>query len=332
MPYRIHFTSQDLARTRVASTAMPLVELAMAARAFQDRSQPARFDGWRRRVQTQSLTGGARMVLSLYPAVGFSPTFLTPAHAGTAEEIMENVRATPRKAIRAELATIAERQAIPSWARRLPDDRDLYEEVCSGVGSLYSLLLEPYWDSITDLFAADRSVRMRQLLTGGVENLLCQANPQWLRWEPPILELQMPNRIDDDLFLEGQGVLLVPSVFRAHSIVDVDTLPQPLVSYPAGVEHPVHRLSALAPGRGSTAVSALLGNTRAADLSVIAEHPGCSTKELAAFAGISPPSASEHATVLRQAGLIHTRRHRNTALHSATHLGIALLNGWETPN
>jgi DNA-binding transcriptional ArsR family regulator len=332
VPYRIHFTSQDLARTRVASLSMPFVELAMAARAFQDRSQPARFDGWRRRVRTRSLTDGARMVLSLYPSVGFSPTFLTPADTGTAEEIVENVRATPRKAIRSEMAAIAERQPVPSWARQLPDDRALYEEVCSGVGSLYSLLLEPYWDSITDLFTADRSVRMRQLLTGGVENLLCQANPQWLRWAPPVLELQMPNGIEADLFLEGQGVMLVPSVFRAHSMVDADTLPQPMVSYPAGVDDPVHRLGALAPGQGSTAVSALLGSTRAAVLSVIAEHPGCSTKELAAFAGISPPSASEHATVLRQAGLVHTRRHRNVALHSATHLGIALLNGWEAPN
>jgi DNA-binding transcriptional ArsR family regulator len=109
-------------------------------------------------------------------------------------------------------------------------------------------------------------------------------------------------------------------------------VPQPLVSYPAGVEHPIHGLSVLTPRQGSTAVSALLGNTRAAVLNVIAEHPGCSTKELAALAGISPPSASEHATVLRRAGLIHTRRHRNVALHSATHLGIALLNARETPN
>lgn len=59
---------------------------------------------------------------------------------------------------------------------------------------------------------------------------------------------------------------------------------------------------------------------------LIAEHPGCSTKELAGLAGIAPASASEHATVLREAGLVQTVRHRNLAVHSATVLGVALLN------
>jgi DNA-binding transcriptional ArsR family regulator len=329
VPYRIHFTSQDLARTRVTDTPMPLIELGIAARAFQDRTHPARFDGWRQRVR--ALPKGARMVLSLHPTVGFSPTFIMPSYTGTIEEVLDNVRATPRSAVHSEMAALAVKQAVPSWARRLPDDRDLFEEICTGVGSLYSLLLEPYWDPITDLFAADRSVRMRQLLTGGIEKVLSQANPQWLRWVPPVLELHMPNGIDHDLYLEGQGVVLVPSLFRAHSLVDDETYPQPMVSYPAGVTHPIHRLSVLAARQGSSAVAALLGSTRAAVLCVVAEHPGCSTKELAARAGVSPPSASEHATVLRRAGLIQTRRHRNVALHSATNLGIALLNARETP-
>jgi DNA-binding MarR family transcriptional regulator len=69
-----------------------------------------------------------------------------------------------------------------------------------------------------------------------------------------------------------------------------------------------------------------VGTTRAAVLTTVAEHPGCSTKELAALTGIAPASASEHATVLRRAGLINTVRHRNSAMHSPTALGIALLN------
>ncbi|WP_438296145.1 winged helix-turn-helix domain-containing protein [Streptomyces sp. HUAS TT7] len=69
-----------------------------------------------------------------------------------------------------------------------------------------------------------------------------------------------------------------------------------------------------------------MGKTRAAVLHAIAQHPSCSTKELATLTGMTPPSASEHATTLRAAGLIHTVRHRNTALHSPTPMGIALLN------
>jgi hypothetical protein len=58
----------------------------------------------------------------------------------------------------------------------------------------------------------------------------------------------------------------------------------------------------------------------------LAEHPGCSTKELAEVAGPAPSSACEHATVLREAGLITTVRHRNTALYSAIRSGLNLLN------
>jgi DNA-binding transcriptional ArsR family regulator len=66
------------------------------------------------------------------------------------------------------------------------------------------------------------------------------------------------------------------------------------------------------------------GSTDARPL--IAEHPGCLTKELARLAGVAPASASEHATVLRKAGLIETVRGRRGVQHSLTGLGINLLN------
>jgi len=326
MAYRIHFTPQDLVRTRVADTPMPLLELDFAIRALQDRSQPARLDAWRRRALTQ-LTDEARMVFSLIPPVGWSPTFLTPPLSRSLEELVEQVHTTPRSVVRSEMADIAERQHIPSWARRLADDAELFAKLSEGVGSLYTSLLGPYWDGITDLFRADRSVRLRHVLGGGVESLLSQANPQWMRWDPPVLEVRMLNGADHDLLLEGQGIILMPSVFHTRTIVENESEPQPIVSYPAGLEHALHSLAVVTPAdRFTGAVSALLGATRSAVLTVIAEHPGSSTKELAALAGISPASASEHATVLRNARLIRTSRHRNTALHSVTNLGLALLN------
>ncbi|MFI6982279.1 ArsR/SmtB family transcription factor [Embleya sp. NPDC050154] len=48
----------------------------------------------------------------------------------------------------------------------------------------------------------------------------------------------------------------------------------------------------------------------------------CTTTELARRLSISPAGASQHATVLRQANLITSRRHRNTVHHSLTPLGI----------
>lgn len=78
--------------------------------------------------------------------------------------------------------------------------------------------------------------------------------------------------------------------------------------------------------RGDRELTALLGSTRAAVLCTIAEGP-LSTTEVARRLHISPPSASEHATVLREATLVTTQRHGNMSLHSITSLGVALLDG-----
>jgi DNA-binding MarR family transcriptional regulator len=274
------------------------------------------------------------MVLSLVPPVGWSPTFLSPPQAGTFEEVLEQVRATSRRQLRAQLAAVAEQQTIPAWAHHLADDTASFRQLCAGLNSLYAHLLGPYQEQLTGLFIADRTVRMRHLLSGGIERLLTQANPQWMRWNPPVLEIRMPNKVEWDLHLGGQGILLVPSTFGTRSLVDDATQPQPIVSYPAGLDQSLHRLTAFTPEQTTasppTAVAALLGPTRSAVLHVIAEHPGCSTKEVATLAGIAPASASEHATILREAKLIHTTRHRNTALHSPSDLGITLLNACRT--
>lgn len=321
--YRIHFTSQDLARTRVAEAPPPLLELDRAARALQDRGEAVRLDSWHRGVER--LSEPARMVLSLIPPVGWSPTFVTGPQAGSLADLLERVHAVPERRIRAELGEIAEHQRLPAWTSRVTDDRDLRDRICQGLNDLFGALLAPCWDQVTAVFAADLSVRMRQLAGGGVERLLAQLNPQWVRWNAPVLEVRMINGAEHDLYLAGRGILLVPSMFGSRSLVDPDAQPRPTLSYPAGPGEHARRLADRY--SSAAAVSALLGQTKAAVLATIAGHPGCSTTELAALARISAASASEHTTVLRQAGLVRTVRHRNAALHTPTALGTALLNG-----
>jgi DNA-binding transcriptional ArsR family regulator len=57
----------------------------------------------------------------------------------------------------------------------------------------------------------------------------------------------------------------------------------------------------------------------------------CTTGELARRADISAASASQHATVLRKAGLISTSRQGNTVRHTLSPLGAELLNTHHTP-
>lgn len=330
MVYRIHFTVRDLARTRVAEAPMPLHELELAARALQSRSQPAWLDGWRHRARAQ-LSARARVALALMPAVGYSPGFLSPAKVGAIEDLLEQVRSTPRERVRTSLLETADRHpSLPRWARRLADDASLFAELCTGLSDLHTCLLAPYWDQFTELLAADRTLRMQQWLTGGVEQLLTQANPQWMQWNSPVLEVRMVGGADRDLYLDGEGFLLIPSMFCTRAVV-TDGRPV-CVSYPACPDQRPRELTALASASGqagSSGASMLLGRTRTVVLATIAEYQGCSTKELAARAGIAPASASEHATVLREAGLIRSLRHRNSMLHSLTPLGLELLNASE---
>ncbi|MFD9908374.1 winged helix-turn-helix domain-containing protein [Streptomyces sp. NPDC059063] len=339
MVYRIHFTVEDLARTRMAQTPHPLLELSAAVRMLRPGRLPMHFHAWRRQA-LNDLTGpdsAARMVLDLIPPHGWAPDFLVPTGAGSTQELLEQVRRTSRPQIRRDLELVAQWQPIPPWARHLPDDPDLLRQVHDSLRHLCAVLLTPCWQQITHTTTADQDLRMRQALTGGIEEVLASLNPRRVRWNPPLLEVAMVSGHDEDLHLEGRGLLLVPTVFGvAGPAIDPEAEPQPVMSFPVGSDHHAQNTPPLfiapsppspsGPSATNTALAALLGRTRATILATIAEHPGRSTKELAALTGVTPPSASEHATTLRAAGLISTVRHHNAVLHSLTALGIALLN------
>ncbi|MFD7020614.1 ArsR/SmtB family transcription factor [Streptomyces sp. NPDC059928] len=330
MVYRFHFTSADLARTRVAEAAPPLGELSIALRVLQDRNQDLRFGAWRRQVRAR-LAPRARMVLDLTPMHGWAPAFMSPGGPGGVPELLEQMAATPRTHLRADLAVIARRQGLPAWAHRLGEDPDLLRQLVGALGEIHATVLAPYWPQVTACLAADRALRARHMLHGGVERLLSGLYPPRIRWRAPVLEVDLMSGLDGDVHLQSRGLLLMPSMFATQApLVDPDVEPQPILTYPAHHDPatgPTPLLAARPPADGTPAapLSALLGRTRAAVLHAITQRPGCTTGELADALGIGPSSASQHATVLREAGLITTLRHRNTALHTPTPAALALL-------
>ncbi|MGW4032758.1 winged helix-turn-helix domain-containing protein [Streptomyces sp. NPDC004838] len=75
--------------------------------------------------------------------------------------------------------------------------------------------------------------------------------------------------------------------------------------------------------RRRQALERLLGASRAAVLRGI--ENGCTTGELARRIGLTPPAASRHATALREADLIASRRWANKVVHVLTPLGAVPL-------
>lgn len=215
--------------------------------------------------------------------------------------------------------------------------RDLMEDATAHLPRLLGELrgyhraaVEPYWSHIQAQIEAERAARGRALLDGGADELLASLPPM-LRWRAPVLECDYP--VDRDVRLRGRGLLLQPSFFCRRTAVTLhDPELPPVLVYPAAAE-----LGSAQPGceaarpaeeqrrHRQLTLGKLVGHTRSVVLQAIGD--GATTSELARRAGVSLASASQHAGVMREAGLVTTLRRGNAVLHTVTPLGAALLKG-----
>ncbi|GGT73558.1 winged helix-turn-helix domain-containing protein [Streptomyces atratus] len=332
-PLRIHFTAKDLVCTRLAERPRPMLELDIALRLLQERSHPTRFEGWRRE-SLRRLSPRVRQLADLIPPTGWTIDFLSHTTADCIEEALDRIRATPASRIRQDMEIWISRshqRPVPAWTRSLGGDKELLLELADAAAHAHQHVIAPYQQRIDALADADQVMRRRQVAHGGLHALLSGLNPRYIRWEPPVLELTMASGNSGNIYLSGRGLLLIPSVFGAvYPALDETAEPQPWLTYPVGLRDtdlylpPIDTAQTLSPLPDS--LTALLGHTRAVVLWTIAHHPGCTTTEIARRAGISLASASQHATVLRTAGLTSTTRHHTTALHTTTPVGVSMLN------
>ncbi|MER7888206.1 winged helix-turn-helix domain-containing protein [Micromonospora sp. NPDC094482] len=330
---KIYFSGEDILRTRVAPGADPVWEMVLSLHLLQGRSRDPLMATWRRAVarglRQDIASDQLRLLFALNPPRGYFPDFLTPyASVSGFEAGLDAVRSTPVPLLHHDLTVLAAENLLPSSASALArGEPDVLRQLTDSMEQYRSLAISPYWARIQAAVEADRSRRARALLDGGVEGLLTSLRPA-MRWDSGVLEVRdYPD--SRELHLDGRGLLLVPSFFCARTPVALlnPALPPVLV-------YPVDRLGGLAPASGEgggasgpnpgrEALAALLGRTRAAVLEV--SDDGCTTGEMARRLNISAAAASQHATVLRNAGLLVSQRDRNTVLHTLTPLGRAVL-------
>jgi DNA-binding transcriptional ArsR family regulator len=322
---RIHFTGEDLARVRLAPEPDPMWELLLSLHRLRRRDAGVLFGPWLRESlpRVPSVT---RLLTALAPPVGYAVDFLTPSVEGGLAERIEALRATPLRQVHRDLGEFTRQNG----ARRMPSwSRDLTEGDAGGIGRIadaadayFATVLDPFWERIRAQVSRDRSRRSAVLAEGGWDAVLSTIHPS-ARWEFPVLRLDFP--VDQDLHLDGRGLLLQPAFFSRYAPTTLadPTLPPVLV-------HPIeHDAAWAAPECGPAdgrALAALIGQTRANLLSALADGIA-TTGELARAAGTSAPNASRHITALREAALVTSLRHRNATLHTVTELGLALLEG-----
>ncbi|GAA2605359.1 ArsR family transcriptional regulator [Streptomyces axinellae] len=242
---RIHFTVSDLARTRLASAPSPLAAAAFSDFRLRVSPGPPALDLWRRAVRrnwTPERPGlfGALAVAS--PAQPL-PRFLRPTEGlPSLEEELARLRATPPGELRADLAYVAGRRAMPSWARYLAEgDREMLDRVAESVHSYHRVAVAPYWRAMSADIAVEQVRRARQLREGGVERVLESLRPG-LRRRPPVLEMA-GSGAGEDYHLNGRALLLAPAAFCAYLPCD-PAEEQPTLYYQAAAHPPPAALAA----------------------------------------------------------------------------------------
>jgi len=327
MVWRIHFTAADLARTRISPTLGPLAETILALSLLRCPLQPRGLFGEWRDWAAGQFNAQMKPLMALVPPGTLGVDLCTLAgEAPTIEQGVAALLTVPPEHLLEELEYFDRFHRLPpsAWATAEADS-DARHQLADGVQAAHRALVEPYWIRIQAHLKAEQLSRSRVLMTGGVERLLTTLHASRIRWRPPVLELLIPGC--PNIYLGGRGIMLVPSLFAGdipslHSDLADESAPPRLIFPAARDPVVVSRLWDRA-RPGGAALAALVGRTRAAALGNIAD--GCTTTELACRLEVSLAAASQHATVLRNAGLITTRRQGSAVLHMLTPLGVELL-------
>jgi DNA-binding transcriptional ArsR family regulator len=343
----IEFTADDLARTRVGICYGPYAEAMFSLGVVT--GEPGRgvlFAGWRDQLVRPAAGRAAGVTAGpLGQLIGGNPPrldlFTLIGRVGSVSEGRQALLGVDRRHLRAEIEAAPSCRAsqrrdgtpkIPGWACHLAADPAVRSRFADLMDAYTGNALGSVWTHIWAYLATETAASARLLAHGGVEQLLNNAHPG-MRWRSGALEIDHREGAGH-LRLNGRGLVLVPSVFcrRITVYIGLADPDRPAVMfYPALRDlTDAYRLwSRTAPESTREALAALLGATRASALEAIGH--GCTTSGLADQLGVSPPTASYHIAVLRDAGLVITRRHGHTVLHTASLLGTALLNGEKHP-
>ncbi|MFG3036080.1 DUF5937 family protein [Streptomyces sp. NPDC048330] len=324
MPYHLRFGEADPLRIRFAVS--PLWETHSAVRVLARPRQQGYHLPWLRRIEGAARELDLGPLQLLMPLRGHSPDFLYPppirAVASFEEEIAA-VRETDPALARDDFARAL---AETPGAAGTPEGRRMLADPAGAVGWLADLLedawealIAPDWPRLRALLEADVAYHSRRLAEGGLERLLGELHPSF-DWAAESATLRVAYSGDHDRPLDGQGLVLLPSVFTWPDVVSGFDPPwQPTVAYPA---RGIGGLWTEPAGRTSEALGRLLGPVRADVLCALTEPMG--TTALAHLLGRAPSTVSAHLAVLRDAGLLASRRYGHQVLYERTPLGIAV--------
>jgi DNA-binding transcriptional ArsR family regulator len=213
----------------------------------------------------------------------------------------------------------------------------------------HDVAVDPYWRRLNAAAAAVVSSWAQTMSTQGLEALLGNLRSN-VTWRRPVLQLAVDTRVctpdcphhrvvaaarthQNRFAVSEHGLTIVPSFFGAELMIWMDLEPErghvaKVMAVPVDTDISIFEPPTTAPA--ADPLCELLGPTRSCVLRACLDND-LTTSALARMVGISQSSASEHASVLRAAGLISSVRTGRSVLHRVTPIGVALVCGTRRP-
>lgn len=316
---RVHLGPQALARVRL--TYSPMWELSQSLRHVVHDPGNRSHAGWLRQAVPRLDPETLLLLRGLMPNPYWFPDFLSPppgdkprslrtelrnVAALTAGELRSGIAATSSEPLRQPLAAVL---AGPNPGAVL----------AKALGDYWQQGLADHWPRLRRLLESDLAFRADGLAANGLHVTLNSLHGR-IAFDGDVLSLGMRRRYDVTRE-HVDGLALVPCAFASPDILVVVAKPAPVtLAYPP---RGVAELWTADSQPAAAGPSALMGRSRAAILAIL-DRPMNAT-EIAEQTGLSAPAVSEHLAVLRDTGLVESRRSGRTVWSVRTRLGSELL-------
>ena len=319
---RFEVTAADLLHSRFALS--PLFELDSLLRRLGGQSRNNLPAAWAGRLapafRELSRDPAFRAVLALH-SHKYGPAFLAPPPAGLAQTLDDDlaaVRRTPLAQARREIRECLRRRpsADPDVLAELRR-RDVADRLADVLERAWYALLAADWPRLRAICERDVLYRSGELGRAGWAAAF--AGLPHVRWRDGGIEVARHVQ-SEPIALDGEGLLLVPSVFVWPSVAVYAERP-----WPRAIVYPARGVSALwepPTAADPEALGSLLGRSRAVLLRTLADP--ASTTQLARALDLAPGAVGDHLAVLLRAGLLDRSRSGRSVVYRRTPLGDAL--------
>ena len=301
----------------------PIHEVVSLAQLMTEPRRHPLYHQWLRRRRHQ-LLGLDLAALTVYMADGaYRPDFLDPSPLSSEpsfEEGLAALLATPAENVYAELVDATRGHRAQTRRRLLEDPDRARSEAAAAVRRLWKAAVEPDWPSMRQALRTEMLDRALQVNREGLRAVAPRLHRS-TAYEADTITVETSVDIDADC---SDGLILIPSLFITDRVqCTTSDHWTPAIYYPAS-----GRYLWAAPATPRS-LDRLLGPTRARILAALTTP--LQTTVVARLVNVTTPTASEHLTVLRNAGLVDSSRTGRTATHELTDAGHALLHAASPP-